>query len=239
MQRLLTSIISGVVHLYSGTAKGGRPLERASSTVPPKPSKSLRQKEDRSLLASPYADGNIPSVNIPHLGSALIKVLIPSLAIAAVILAHRVRKLSLEEHVGLRKPPVGAAVCWLLVYIAVMLGSNYFMNWRGPWDFSAWRNAPLAVDILRVVAVGVLGPIAEELIFRGVLYGRLARSRLGVPGAIVVSALVWGMIHYTYTPGVIALLVFDGLLLGTARWQTRSVITPILMHVVWNLYAVW
>ena len=178
-------------------------------------------------------------MNIPHLGATTTKVAIPLLAIAAVIFAHRLRKLSLEDCLGLRKPPAGAAALWVLLYVAVMLGSNYFMHWRGPWDFTEWRNAPLVLDILRVVAVGVLGPIAEELIFRGVLYARLARTKLGVSGAIVVAALVWGGIHYNYTAGVIALLVFLGLLLGIARWQTRSVVTPIIMHITWNLYAVW
>ncbi|MDB5721623.1 MAG: hypothetical protein JWP15_2241, partial [Alphaproteobacteria bacterium] len=31
----------------------------------------------------------------------------------------------------------------------------------------------------------------------------------------------------------------DGLLLGLARWRTGSVLPPILMHISYNLYAIW
>jgi membrane protease YdiL (CAAX protease family) len=38
---------------------------------------------------------------------------------------------------------------------------------------------------------------------------------------------------------VIAVIFVSGLMLGFARRQTGSVILPILMHIAWNLYAVW
>ena len=178
-------------------------------------------------------------MSIPHLGANLMKVVVPLLAIGVVFLALRIRRLPLAAAIGWVKPPPAAAAGWLLLYVAYILISNYFMFWRGPWDFTPWREAPLIIDILRVVGVAVLGPIAEELIFRGILYGRFAQTRLGVGGAIAITAISWGGIHYTYAPGVILLLVGAGLLLGLARWQTRSIVTPILMHITWNIYAVW
>ena len=178
-------------------------------------------------------------MNVPHLGTTLLKAAGPLAMIGVVIFILHRRKLPLAENLGWRRPPPGQTILWLLLYAAVILGSNYFMNWRGPWDFTEWRQAPLLVDILRVLAVGILGPIAEEITFRGFLFTRFARTRLGFSGAIALTAIVWGVIHYTYSPGVIALLIFDGLLLGMARLKTNSVITPILMHVMWNLYAVW
>jgi len=46
-------------------------------------------------------------------------------------------------------------------------------------------------------------------------------------------------IHTSYSAGVIAVIFVEGLLLGAAHWRTGSVLAPILMHIVWNLYAVW
>ncbi len=120
-----------------------------------------------------------------------------------------------------------------------MLLSNALWHWRGPWDFGPWRQAPLLASILRVLAVGILGPMAEELIFRGLLYGRLAKTRVGPVGTIVILALFWAVIHVSYDATVITVIFIDGLLLGAARWRTGSLLPPVLMHIVWNLYAVW
>jgi membrane protease YdiL (CAAX protease family) len=60
-----------------------------------------------------------------------------------------------------------------------------------------------------------------------------------VIATVVVLAAAWSLLHTAYTPAVIALIFIDGLLLGAARYQTKSIVTPMLMHVMWNLYAIW
>ena len=169
----------------------------------------------------------------------LLKVVIPIAAIAVVLLVARLRRLSLRDVVGLKAPPIGATLLWVALYVAYVLVSDRLMGWRGPWDFTIWHEQPLLIDAMRVLAVGILGPIAEELIFRGVLYGRMASTRIPIPAVIGLLALGWALLHYSYTGGVIALIFGGGVLLGVARWRTGSVIVPILMHIAWNLYAVW
>ena len=169
----------------------------------------------------------------------LLKVVLPLLVIAVVLFVAKLRHMSWRDDVGIRRPAVGDTIAWLAVYAALILGSNALMGWRGPWDFSPWEKSPMIVDVMRVLAVGVLGPIAEELLFRGFLFSRLLRTRLGVIGTVVVLAAVWAAMHVDYSAGVIALLFVAGVLLGTARFRTKSVIVPVLMHITWNLYAVW
>jgi membrane protease YdiL (CAAX protease family) len=169
----------------------------------------------------------------------LLKAFLPLLAIGIVLFGARRRGLSWREGLGLTKPPLGQTVAWLALYVAWMLGSDRVFGWRGPWDFRPWAQAPLVVSGLRVLAVCILGPIAEELIFRGFLYTRLVGTRLGVAGSVVLLAAVWAAIHTSYSGGVVALIFVDGLLLGAARYRSGSLIVPILMHVVWNLYAIW
>jgi membrane protease YdiL (CAAX protease family) len=55
----------------------------------------------------------------------------------------------------------------------------------------------------------------------------------------VILALGWALIHTSYSATVIAVIFFEGLLLGMARWRKGSVLAPALMHILWNLYAVW
>jgi membrane protease YdiL (CAAX protease family) len=172
------------------------------------------------------------------LAASLLKVFLAGAAIVAVLLIARVRGIS-RERIGLVRPPLGGTVVWIAIYIAYFLSTDLILHWRGPWDFAPWVRQGMVVSVLRVLAVGVLGPIAEELIFRGVFFARLSATRLGVWPSVVILAIGWGLLHYSYSGGVIALIVAGGLLLGAARVRTGSVWVPVLMHIAWNLYAVW
>jgi hypothetical protein len=76
------------------------------------------------------------------------------------------------------------------------------------------------------------------LLFRGFLFGWL-QPRIGTAFTIAATAASWAVLHYEYSWQVIMVIVVDGILLGLARWRTRSVITPIVMHMLYNLYAIW
>jgi membrane protease YdiL (CAAX protease family) len=177
----------------------------------------------------------------PIIHNPFIKVLLPVLAILAVWLLSKYRHhISLKQDLKIRRPAFNQLVLWLAVYIIWMLTTNYFMDWRGPWDFSPWQQQPLYVSIMRVLAVGILGPIAEELIFRGLIFYRL--NKLNLTNKWILMALIavfWAAIHIDYSWQVRAVIFVDGILLGVAMLKSNSLVTPILMHVAWNLYAIW
>ena len=127
---------------------------------------------------------------------------------------------------------------FLAIYLAWMFASDAAIYWRGPWDWRPWVEAPLPASAMRVIAVCLLGPIAEELIFRGWLFG-LVQNRFGTAPTIVATAIGWALLHYSYSWQVILVIAVDGILLGVARWRTGSVFAPIVMHALYNLYAIW
>lgn len=168
------------------------------------------------------------------------KVVVSVMAIALALLA--MHRLKTRRHIGdfaLGKPKLGSLLLWLGIYVVWMLTTNYFWHWRGPWNFASWKQASFFKDAERVLAVGILGPIGEELIFRGILYRLLVGTRLGVPGAILIAAAAWAPLHYQYAWGAIGLLFVDGLFLGMSRYYAQSVWAPTAMHIAWNLFAVW
>jgi membrane protease YdiL (CAAX protease family) len=142
------------------------------------------------------------------------------------------------EWFGLRRPALLASIGFLAVYLAWMLGTDAAIHWRGPWDFQPWRQAPIAASLLRILAVCILGPTVEELLFRGVLFSWL-EERLPIIAVIGLTAVSWALLHWTYSWMVIGVIVIDGILLGMTRWKTNSVLTPILMHMAYNFYAIW
>jgi len=85
----------------------------------------------------------------------------------------------------------------------------------------------LALDLL---AVAVLTPIAEELLFRGVLFGGL-RQRLPFLGAAVIATLLFTVVHEPQAwPGVFVL----GFGLALAYERTRTLWAPIATHATVN-----
>ncbi len=174
----------------------------------------------------------------PATQRTLWKVVLPAVVILVVVLRARNREGGATAWLGLRRSPPLATALWLIAYAAWMLASNAVLHWRGPWDFTPWERAPLLISVTRVLAVGILGPIAEELLFRGFLYEIVCR-RFGASAAIAATAVLWSVIHVQYSAGIVILILVDGMLLGLARSRTDSVVAPTLMHIVWNLFAVW
>ena len=91
---------------------------------------------------------------------------------------------------------------------------------------------------LIVLGVAILAPVAEELLFRGVLLRALLR-RTEPDRAVLVSALVFGLIHVIGDPSlgsIVALpvLVGLGIVLGYEAVRTGDISRSILLHVGFN-----
>ncbi|MEO6224696.1 MAG: CPBP family intramembrane glutamic endopeptidase [Sphingomicrobium sp.] len=160
-------------------------------------------------------------------------------AAGVMILAVRMKRSGKPlEWFGIVPPPVLSTLAFIAIYLAWMFGTDLLTHWRGPWDFRPWREAPLLASMLRIVAVCVLGPLVEELLFRGIIFSWL-RDRIHIGLTIAVTAFSWSILHYSYQYWVIAIIFVDGLILGLARWRTKSVFAPAIMHILYNFYAVW
>jgi membrane protease YdiL (CAAX protease family) len=146
--------------------------------------------------------------------------------------------LSLREDLGWRWPRPATLAIWLAAWAVWVAVGEYAIDLLGLDQAKPWPDYPLLIVALRVLAIGLLGPLAEELVMRGVLLHRLRATRLGVVGAIVLTAAGWAAMHIQYGAGSIGLIFLDGLILGTARVQSRSLLVPIAMHVAGNLFSI-
>lgn len=93
----------------------------------------------------------------------------------------------------------------------------------------------LAERLVIAVFIGLLAPVVEELLFRGMLFDALLR-RTSVRRTIWISGAVFGLVHlvdpasFALVPALIGL----GVILGYVRQRTGSLSQPILMHVGFN-----
>lgn len=100
--------------------------------------------------------------------------------------------------------------------------------------FDQFFAHPTDAYLIAAFAVTV-GPLMEELLFRGFLYPVLARST-GVGLAVFLTALPFGLMHYLQYRSWSAVLVITlvGVVLTTVRAVTKSVAASFLVHVGYN-----
>jgi membrane protease YdiL (CAAX protease family) len=82
-----------------------------------------------------------------------------------------------------------------------------------------------------LLAVGIVVPFVEEVLFRGLFY-RWLRERQGVPVAAVVSALGFSVLHGI--PWLIPAVAVLGLLLAMVYEKSGSVWPAVITHGVYN-----
>jgi len=91
---------------------------------------------------------------------------------------------------------------------------------------------------LLVIAFCLAAPITEELFARGFLYRGWSESFLRVPGAIILSSLVWTGLHLQYNWYFLGEVFSIGVLLGYLRHRSNSTWLTIILHGLNNLGAV-
>jgi membrane protease YdiL (CAAX protease family) len=170
--------------------------------------------------------------------SSLLKVLGPLFGIIVLLVVTRRRRLSWTEDLRFVWPDARDLALWIVLWLAWMAVSEWLIAVFGIPNATAWPPYPALIIFLRILAIGILGPIVEELIFRGALYFRLSKSRTGPAGAVVIPAALWAMIHVQYGWALIAMIFVDGVILGTSRWATKSVLVPVTLHILANLFSI-
>ena len=89
--------------------------------------------------------------------------------------------------------------------------------------------------LLTLGVLGLLAPLAEELVFRGMLYGWLA-GRWNNLVAFVLSSLAFAAAHTE--PLHILMVLPLGFWFGWLRWRTGSLVPTIVAHMINNTIAV-
>jgi uncharacterized protein len=131
--------------------------------------------------------------------------------------------------IGLAMPPIGAVVTQLLAR-----GHAVTQNVE---ELSRHASSNLRLP-LAVVAVTV-GPIIEELMFRGVLLSALMH-RLSTRWSVVICAVLFGAVHLgglDFQWYAVPNLILLAMVLCWLRLKSASLWPAILAHGVYNLFA--
>ncbi len=190
------------------------------------------------LLVYPLVAGLMRSMVL----MVVLSIALQSVVMVAVVylIAVRWRGVSWSA-LGIRAPPrqwwiraIALAVLALFlvagvnVLVALVVGElplNPQIKMIAPAGFS-WFGL---VSVLFMA--GVVAPLAEELVFRGVLY-RWMRIHWGLPTGVIVSALCFGALHGI--PWLIPALTAVGVLLALIYERSGSLWPAVLTHGAFN-----
>jgi uncharacterized protein len=129
---------------------------------------------------------------------------------------------------------------WIIAYIGFIIFLMIVVPFLPGLPDESLDNAlrtSTTYPIFVISALVIAAPLVEEVFFRGFLYRGLAASPLGPIGAILIGSFVWAMIHVNYEFPQLFTLFILGLLLGVARWKSKSIWPCIGIHAANNLLA--
>lgn len=181
------------------------------------------------------------------MNSVILQTLISSIAASLIIfrLYYKDQKRRQKGFLGLGKeftwcPPV----IWLSVIILAVAGgqllNDLFLVLRLNDLFPGYselveqtmKDQPLG---LMMLTIGLAAPIAEELVFRGMVFSRM-KEWMKPWTAIIVSSLVFGIYHGNFVQFLFASIV--GIFLAAIYHYTGTLWISILAHVLVNLWGI-
>jgi len=120
----------------------------------------------------------------------------------------------------------------VVTMIAIQVILEPLQSFFPPPDFlvamtKALHDQPFVLFFTIVIAA----PFLEEILFRGIILDGFLKN-YKTAHAILISALLFALIHGNLTQGTGALIL--GILLGWIYWKTDSIIPCILLHLINN-----
>lgn len=140
-----------------------------------------------------------------------------------------------------KKAPLWKYAAGLLMALAMSLGLNNLIIIGNLSDISnsyqATMEAFYASSLpVQIIVLGILMPMSEELVFRGLLFKRL-RERGTYLQSALYSALVFGFMHMNLVQMIYGFVL--GMMLAYFYEKYGSVKAPIAAHMAMNLLSVF
>lgn len=89
--------------------------------------------------------------------------------------------------------------------------------------------------IITLLSVGIIGPICEEIIFRGSILKNLS-EKMNIKWAIIIQAVLFSLYHMNLIQAIPALII--GLIAGILVYYTNSIWSGIILHISNNVIAI-
>ena len=115
---------------------------------------------------------------------------------------------------------------WLLLGVFFSLICNILL-----FDFSLITEVAYS-NITVLLSTGVLGPIIEECVFRGVIYNKL-KKQYSFKASLIITSILFAVYHLNLIQGIYAFLF--SILITYIYEKSSNLLGPIIVHCFGNL----
>ena len=190
------------------------------------------------LLIQTIAGGFLALLITQWWGASVEFAMVVALLAADIIMAGILIQKGYASDSRLIHPTTASFIGWTLVAdISAIFISDFIASltdFLPNWLESTFSN--IEGSWLGVLAIAIIGPILEEMLFRGAVTTELLK-RYSPQKAILFSALIFGIFHINPAQVLNAFLL--GLLLAWLFYKTHSLIPGILIHILNNSLSVY
>ncbi|MGN0696807.1 MAG: lysostaphin resistance A-like protein [Oscillospiraceae bacterium] len=185
-------------------------------------------REGRMIVASNDYTSLIYSMGTPVIAE------ITAIAVAVRMLGIDLKSKFTLEGCSLGEVAGGTAVGYLFQTVAAFIVMLlYFIidgSIDGMSDSNIEQRSSLGANIILYLYVCALGPLLEEILFRGVILESMKMYNCRF--AVVFSSLIFGLMHGNAVQAINGFLV--GLVLGTLYVRSNSLVTCTFLHMIMN-----
>ena len=179
-------------------------------------------------------------INPISIFSSLFGILLIIFLAKYILISPNNSKIKLNQIIPIDFPPIKLIFFWLFILFGFSLLVSITSNWLGVFNETTFTNQILSNTnniLLLFYGIGIVQPIFEELLFRGLLFKGLY-ERLGGTLTIIVTSVLFVIPHIQYDLSILLLVLFpNALILGLCRLKTKSLTIPIILHCANNLFT--
>jgi membrane protease YdiL (CAAX protease family) len=193
-----------------------------------------------ALLAAVAYAGRAQGGDPPEDALYLYSTAISGIVLYGILLGIAValgRGLPKREFFALRRPAswpraVGLAFAG---YVGILIGAGVLLQVLGAGDEQGltpegWDSSRAGAYAANFLAIAFVGPVVEELLYRGA--GVSLFAALGALPAVAITSLAFGLAHGLVL--ALAALVFFGIVTALLRLRTDSIYPCMLVHCAFN-----
>ncbi len=178
---------------------------------------------------------------------------------ALIVFLIRLKNGMICDYLALKPFAMKVAIGMFGLLLLFMLGSQgltYLLD-KSPSRFVDPLYASVSSVWLLVIALVIVAPIYEELVFRGIIWSALkeqfssryvsdslSNAELAIKseahGALMaglITSLVFAIMHLQYGLYEISTIIVLALIFSYARYKSGSIVLPIILHVINNGFA--